>query len=389
MIEFSRLFIDTTPLIYYVEKNPEYYDILKHFFMESYNAEKEFVSSVVTVHEYSVHPYMYDEVQYVSELFRYIKLEIDKDRHPGMFFLTGSQQFKLHEEASESLAGRVGVLSLYGLSSRELREDSFDKPFLPTMEYLQNRQNANLKDIDIWESIYMGFYPEVALKKVRRDDFYESYIKTYVERDIRKLTQVADELLFIQFIRTVAARTGSLINYSDIAKDIGISEVTAKKWLSLLVSSGIVYLLQPFSLNVEKRVVKTPKLYFMDTGLAAYLTGWTSPDVIRDGAMAGAFFETYVIGEIVKSYTNAGLNPPIYFYRDKDKIEIDLMIYLDNTIYPIEIKKRMTPDKKDAKNFNITGRIKNTEVKNGIIICNCDEPVSVREGVLAIPVRYI
>ena len=177
-------------------------------------------------------PYMYDEVQYVPDLFRYIKMAIDQDRHPGMFFLTGSQQFKLHEEAAESLAGRVGILSLYGLSAREVRKDSFHQPFLPTMEYIANRHSANIEAADVWETIYLGSYPEVALGHVSRNDFYENYIKTYVERDIRLLTQVADELMFIQFIRTVAARTGALLNYADIAKDIGISEVTAKKWLS-------------------------------------------------------------------------------------------------------------------------------------------------------------
>lgn len=197
---------------------------------------------------------------------------------------------------------------------------------------------------------------------------------------------------FLQFIIVAAARTGQLVNYSDISKDCGISEVTAKKWLSLLVSSGLVYLLQPYSANIEKRVVKTAKLYFMDTGLAAYLTRWSNPDVMQSGAMAGAFFETYVISEIIKSFSNNGEEPPIYFYRDKDKYEIDLLIEQNNILYPIEIKKTATPSSDDAKNFFITKRIKNIKIAQGIIICNCSQVLNVKNkdsSVLAIPVEYI
>ena len=197
---------------------------------------------------------------------------------------------------------------------------------------------------------------------------------------------------FLQFIIVAAARTGQLVNYSDISKDCGISEVTAKKWLSLLVSSGLVYLLQPYSANIEKRVVKTAKLYFMDTGLAAYLTRWSNPDVMQSGAMAGAFFETYVISEIIKSFSNNGEEPPIYFYRDKDKYEIDLLIEQNNILYPVEIKKTATPSSDDAKNFFITKRIKNIKIAQGIIICNCSQVLNVKNkdsSVLAIPVEYI
>ena len=197
---------------------------------------------------------------------------------------------------------------------------------------------------------------------------------------------------FLQFISVIASRTGQLVNYSDISKDCGISEVTAKKWLSLLVSSGLVYLLQPYSANIEKRVVKTAKLYFMDTGLAAYLTRWSNPDVMQSGAMAGAFFETYVISEIIKSFSNNGEEPPIYFYRDKDKYEIDLLIEQNNVLYPIEIKKTATPSSDDAKNFFITNRIKNIKIAQGIIICNCSQVLNVKNkdsSVLAIPVEYV
>lgn len=346
--------------------------------------------------EFHPYPFMFDEIQYIPDLFRYLKIQIDQNRQNGMYFLTGSQQFKLMETASESLSGRIGIVQLYPLSAREIREDENSESFIPTKDFILAR-NSLLKQRDsnvkkTWLSIYTGGYPEVVKGNVLPKDFYANYLKTYIERDIKKLTQVADEMQFLQFISVAAARTGQLVNYSDISKDCGISEVTAKKWLSLLVSSGLVYLLQPYSANIEKRVVKTAKLYFMDTGLAAYLTRWSNPDVMQSGAMAGAFFETYVISEIIKSFSNNGEEPPIYFYRDKDKYEIDLLIEQNNILYPVEIKKTATPSSDDAKNFFITKRIKNIKIAQGIIICNCSQVLNVKNkdsSVLAIPVEYI
>lgn len=341
-------------------------------------------------------PCMFDEVQYVPDLFRYLKIEIDKNRHNGMYFLTGSQQFALMEKATESLSGRVGIVQLYPLSAREIRNDTFSKNFLPSKEYILERNRTLSKNSfsvqDTWSRIFHGGYPEVIKGVVSPKDFYASYIKTYIERDIRKLTQVADETQFIQFITVAASRTSQLVNYGDMARECGISEVTAKKWLSLLVTSGLVYLLRPYSANVEKRVVKTPKLYFMDTGLAAYLTRWTSPEVMQSGAMAGAFFETYVVGEIIKSFANNGEDAPIYFYRDKDKVEIDLLIEENNTLYPVEIKKTASPNSEDAKNLYITSRIKNVQIGQNVILCNTDKVVSVQKGdvtALAIPLEFV
>jgi predicted AAA+ superfamily ATPase len=346
--------------------------------------------------EFHPYPFMFDEIQYIPDLFRYLKIQIDQNRQNGMYFLTGSQQFKLMETASESLSGRIGIVQLYPLSAREIRGEENSESFIPTKDFILAR-NSLLKQRDFsvkktWLSIYTGGYPEVVKGNVLPKDFYANYLKTYIERDIKKLTQVADEMQFLQFISVAAARTGQLVNYSDISKDCGISEITAKKWLSLLVSSGLVYLLQPYSANIEKRVVKTAKLYFMDTGLAAYLTRWSNPDVMQSGAMAGAFFETYVISEIIKSFSNNGEEPPIYFYRDKDKYEIDLLIEQNNVLYPIEIKKTATPSSDDAKNFFITNRIKNIKIAQGIIICNCSQVLNVKNkdsSVLAIPVEYV
>lgn len=347
--------------------------------------------------EFHQPPFMFDEIQYVQELFRYLKIEIDKNRTNGMYYLTGSQQFHLMEAATESLSGRIGIVQLYPFSERELLGDSFTEPFIPTKEYLLERNSYLLKaktEFSVqktWKSIHRGFFPEVALEKVTPNDFYANYLKTYIERDIRKLTQVADELQFMQFISVVASRTSQLVNYSDIADECSISEVTAKKWLSLLVTSGLVYLLKPYSMNVEKRIVKTPKLYFMDTGLAAYLTKWTNPKVMQNGAMSGAFFETYAVAEVIKSFANKGLEPPIYFYRDKDKIEIDLLIEQNGTILPVEIKKTASPDSNDAKNFFITSRFKNVKIGQCVVLCNTNSVVSLsKNGVnaIAVPIEF-
>ena len=305
--------------------------------------------------EFHPFPFIFDEIQYIPDLFRYLKIQIDKNRQNSMYFLTGSQQFKLMENASESLSGRIGIVQLYPLSAREIRGEEFSENFIPSKDFIIKR-NFHFKQNDFsikktWQLIYTGGYPEVVKGNVQSKDFYANYLKTYIERDIRKLTQVADEMQFLQFISVIASRTGQLVNYSDISKDCGISEVTAKKWLSLLVSSGLVYLLQPYSANIEKRVVKTAKLYFMDTGLAAYLTRWSNPDVMQSGAMAGAFFETYIISEIIKSFSNNGEEPPIYFYRDKDKYEIDLLIEQNNVLYPIEIKKTASHHLMTQKTF--------------------------------------
>lgn len=343
--------------------------------------------------EFHSSPYMFDEVQYVPDFFRYIKIQIDSNRKNGMYFFTGSQQLSLIQNASESLAGRVGILQMYPLSQREIRVDLFDEPFVPSKDYILNRSKS-LVDTEFsvektWQRIFLGGYPELVASKINANDFFSSYIKTYIERDIRKVSQIENELQFIQFITVVAARTGQLVNYADISRDVGISEITAKKWLSLLVTSGLVYLLKPYSENIEKRVVKTPKLYFMDTGLAAALTKWTNPEILRNGAMAGNFFETFVVSEIVKSFSNMAIEPPLYFYRDKDKYEIDLLIVLDGKLYPVEIKKTATPSLVDTKNFFVTERIKGVEVQPPVIVCNTATVSMIKKNLFAIPVEWV
>jgi predicted AAA+ superfamily ATPase len=316
-------------------------------------------------------PAVLDEIQYIPELFPYLKIEADTRKQKGLYYLTGSQQFHLMKNVSESLAGRVGILQLLGLSLRECAGDSFSGVFLPNREYLTKRSKTAPvhTPVELWKLIHRGFFPAVVTGYSDQKNFFESYIRTYVERDVRALAQVGDELQFMQFITIAAARSAQLLNYRDMARDVGISEPTAKKWISILVSSGLVYLLPSYSVNVEKRTVKTPKMYFLDTGLAAHLTGWTTPTVLSQGAAAGAFFESFAIAEILKSYYNAGIRPALYYYRDKDQKEVDLLILENGRIHPLEIKKTASPKKDDLKNFKALSSIKGMTIAPGGLIC--------------------
>lgn len=334
-------------------------------------------------------PVIFDEIQRVPDIFPYLKMAIDSNRSNGMYYLTGSQQFELMKNISESLAGRIGIMHLTGISLGERMGSTDAVPFIPSKDFLFARKNAPHigSPEKLWQMIQNGSFPQVVTDSVQPDDYYASYVKTYVERDVRQLTQVADEMLFINFITAAAARTGQLINYADMAKETGISEVTAKKWLSILVTSGLVYLLQPYSVNVEKRVVKTPKLYFMDTGLAAYLAKWRTPDVLMTGAMSGAYFETFVVSEILKTFYNAGREPPVYFYRDKDKIEIDILIEENGILYPVEIKKTASPSKKDVRSFAILSRIKAVKTGTGCVLCPCSSIGIIAPEIFSVPLE--
>ena len=265
-------------------------------------------------------PIIIDEIQYAPDLFRYIKIAIDEVEEKTLFYLTGSQQFHLMKNVSESLAGRIGILNLLGLSLREIKEIEFNEPFMPTEEYLEKRKKLDTKISydEIWEIIHKGTMPAVYQKESDSEMFYSTYVNTYIERDVRNLTQVGDTLTFLKFMTALASRIGQLLNLNSVANEVGITIPTAQRWLSILVSSNIVYLLEPYYNNIMKRAVKTPKIYFLDTGLVSYLTKWKNQDVLESGNMARSFFENFVIVEIIKSYYNTGeLRPPIYFYRDK------------------------------------------------------------------------
>jgi predicted AAA+ superfamily ATPase len=288
--------------------------------------------------------------------------------------MTGSQQFELMEYASDSLAGRIAIIELQGLSIYEREGKGLEqKPFLPSDKPTQILKHRNARET--FKTIWQGSFPDVVGKDVKdRKYFYDSYIKTYLERDVRKIVNVRDETTFFTFIKVIAARTGQELNLDDIAKDVGISPNTVKSWLSVLRTSGLIYMLQPFSKNITKRLTKTPKLYFLDTGLAAYLAGWTTPEALETGISAGAFFETFAVSEILKSYWHNGGNPDLYFYRDLDKKEIDLLIYQDNTYYPIEIKKHSTPNKNDIAAFATFEKISGINVGRGCVLCLVPDP---------------
>jgi len=337
-------------------------------------------------------PLIIDEIQYAPEMMRAIKIRVDKSGSNGEYFLTGSQQFQLMRNVSESLAGRIGILSLSGLSTREIHGDPFTLPFIPTEEYYSEREKTltelNIKKL--WTRIHKGSMPKLYSDLDERwEQYLSAYVKTYIERDVRALTQVGDELAFMQFLTACAARTGELLNMASIAREVGISEPTAKRWLSILQASDIVHLLQPFSINITSRVVKMPKLYFMDTGLVAYLCKWLTPETLENGAMAGNIFETYVISEIIKSYRNAGREPPIYFYRDADKREIDAVIYQDGTLYPIEVKKTSSPNAGDIKHFDALKRFTTLNVAPGALISTYDKVLSLSGKGVTVPINYI
>jgi hypothetical protein len=299
-------------------------------------------------------PVIIDEIQYAPELFPYIKMYVDRHKNSGDFWLTGSQMFHMMKNVSESLAGRVGIVNLFGLSNNEIFGTLFDQYTTEKDELLKRIQIAKPMTLpDVFERIFKGGMPRIYEQpNVNQEEYYSSYVQTYLSRDIKELTQVADELAFYKFLCVAAAHTGTMVNYDALAKEVEISAPTAKQWLSVLVSSGIVILIEPYHNNALKRVVKSSRMYFLDTGLAAYLTKWSSPDVLESGAMAGTFFETYVVSEIYKSFVNVGKKPPLYYYRDSNTKEIDLIIWQDGTLYPIEIKKSSNPVGA-TKNFSV------------------------------------
>lgn len=299
-------------------------------------------------------PVIIDEIQYAPELFPYIKIYVDQHKNSGDFWLTSSQMLHMMKNVSESLAGRVGIVNLFGLSNNEISGTLFDQYTTEKDELLRRIQIAKPMTLnDVFERIFRGGMPRIYEQPdINLEEYYSSYVQTYLSRDIKELTQVADELAFCRFLCVAAAHTGTMVNYDALAREVEISAPTAKQWLSVLVSSGIVILIEPYHNNALKRVVKSSRMYFLDTGLAAHLTRWSSPEVLESGAMAGKFFETYVVSEIYKSFINVGKRPPLYYYRDSNTKEIDLIIWQDGTLYPIEIKKSSNP-LGAAKNFNV------------------------------------
>jgi len=316
-------------------------------------------------------PLLIDEIQYAPELFSHIKILIDKNGSMGQVWMTGSQQFLLMKGVSESLAGRLAVLELLGFSIYEQEgKGNLQKPFIPSASPPCILSRKSLAET--YRIIWKGTFPEITLKD---DDtwalYYSSLVKTYLERDVRQLLNVGNELLFFNFLKVVAARTGQELNLTDISNSMDITLNTVKSWLSVLQASGIVYLLPPYFENITKRVTKRPKLYFLDTGLCAYLTDWATPETLASGAMNGAIFETFVVSELLKSYKHNGMEAPFYYYRDSNQVEIDLIILQNGVLYPIEIKRTATPDRKMVKHFSVLESY-NKKIGYGSLVCLTD-----------------
>lgn len=335
-------------------------------------------------------PVLIDEAQYAPELFPYIKEAADRKRRNGLFWLTGSQQFNLMQSISETLAGRVGILRLQGFSQGEKDGAPKAAPFLPKKNFPDRRGRGPKSLREIFRAIWKGSYPALFLAGDGHWElFYSSYVQTYIERDVRKILNVSSELTFMKFMRAAAARTASLLDYASMSRDVGVSETTIKSWISVLNTSGIIYLLQPYSNNSTKRAVKTPKLYFMDTGLACHLTRWNNFSALEEGAYSGAIFETYVVSEILKSYWHNAKEPPVYFYRDKDMREIDIVINQNGKFHPVEIKKKSNPTNDDARHFHVIEDVLGQQRGHGAVVCMAPTHLPIAENVSAVPVWYI
>jgi len=334
-------------------------------------------------------PLIIDEIQYAPQLFPYIKIYVDKHREDkGAFWLTGSQKYKLMQGVQESLAGRIAVLDLMGLSYREKIKKPFSgKPFLPSTDKSNDGKKLNIKDV--YQHIWEGSLPEPFVdKKVEWERYYSSYVQSYIERDVKDFYNVEKSIQFFDFVSVTAARTGQLLNYSSIARDVGIDIKTAQTWMGILERSGLVYLLYPYSPNITKRIIKTPKIYFLDTGLCVYLTKWLTPESLMMGAMAGAMLETYVVGEILKSYLHNGREPAMYLYRDANQNEIDIVLEENGTLYPIEIKKTANPGLNDYKSFRELAKLKK-KIGLGAVLCLKNERLPLSREVVSIPVWEI
>lgn len=340
-------------------------------------------------------PLFIDEVQKEISILEEIKLIVDDSDSRGDFILSGSQRLELMKGMSESLAGRVSIVELAGLSMREIKGITFNHHFVPTSEYIEKREKEIKPYSDIWNNIHKGSYPE--LYDVKRDwqDYYSSYVSTYIERDINELI-AADSLTFTKFMTAAAARTGEMLNYANIASEVGVSEPTIKTWISVLERTGIVYILQPYSASALVRAIKTPKIYFRDTGLACYLTRWLTADSLKNSAVAGNMFETFVVSEILKSYSNEGKDYKfsIYYYRGKDKKasgenEIDLVIQEDGILYPVEIKMTGNPKASMGSANQVLDKIPDRQRGMGVILCMIDKKTYLRENLIALPIEYI
>ena len=375
--KFKKVTLDDTMLLDLAKRNPK-------LFLENYGW-----------------PLVIDEIQKAPGLISEIKIIIDNQKkywnkndlpYELMYILTGSNQFELQEAVSESLAGRTAVLNMASLSFNEISKSPSKSFFNPDINVLKEKEaKAKPRYIsrkEIFENIFNGGMPEYIVRKINRNKFFPSYLKTYLEKDIKKLVSADNETTFLRFLEYIALRTASQVDYTDIANSVGIDVRTVKRWISILCTSGLIILLEPYMKNMSDRIVKSPKLYFMDTGLCAYLCKWPTAEMLEKGVMSGAFYETYVVSEIVKSYYNSTLDKaPIYYYRDKDQKEVDLIFEAIDGIYPIEIKKGINPVSY-KKNFKVLEKY-NKKIFTGLVIDSCESIIPINENVYYCPISLI
>lgn len=336
------------------------------------------------------YPLIIDEAQYSQNIFRTVKLIVDKSKKKGQLILTGSQSFDLMEKVNESLAGRISIIEMSNLSLREIAKVQFSQCFVPSKKYIKSREKELVDYKDLWGKIHRGQFPELTSDKKRNWEwFYRDYINTYLEKDIKKIINIKNEVSFKKFLVCIAARTGREIVYEEVASEVGKDAKTIKEWISIVAQTGLIKMVHTYKNSVLKRMIKNPKLYFMDTGLVCYLVGWKTKEQAKNGAMAGSLFETFVFSEIAKSYLNAGKAlDNIYYYRDKDKKEIDFIIEENGILYPIEIKMSATIDIHWDKYNNYLSKVKNKKVEKITVICQVDKKY-VLENMMVLPVSYI
>lgn len=330
-------------------------------------------------------PLLIDEVQKAPELLVQIKKIVDATDEKGLFWLTGSQKFTLMKNVSESLAGRVAVLDLQGLSQSEKLNNPDRGIFVPDMPLQTKRPIWSAKET--FKVIHTGSYPQLFDGITDWELYYKSYVDTYLMRDVKDIVQLGNELTFLRFLKVLAPLTAQQLNYANLARNIDVAPNTVKNWVNILQTLGIIYLLQPyFENNIGKRLVKSPKVYFMDTGLCAYLCAIKTSDALMESYLSGEFVETYAVSEIIKSYIHNGKTPNIYYCRTFNQEEIDVVIEQNDKVYPIEIKQTATPNISMAKNFKLVD-----EQKKGIgcILCLSEKFIPINKDLYVIPISYI
>lgn len=332
-------------------------------------------------------PLCIDEIQYAPQLFRAIKMRVDADRRPGMYWMTGSQRFHMMKGVSDSLAGRIGIVDLYTLSQRELCGDASATIFSPNSPQESVSALGLCSLPELFTRIWRGGYPELQRTPVMPVyDYFRDYVQTYLDRDVRSLTQVGDQHAFMQLMRSAAMRTGQQLVYSDLARDAGVSSKTAAAWVSILQASGIVELLEPYHVNCTKRLAKTPKLYFADTGLCCWLAGWRSAEQIAENNASGAILETWVYGQLKRSFANAGIAPALSYYRDLDGAEVDFVLEQEHNVYPMEVKRTASPSSSDLRWCSRIPVAPWAQLKAPLLFCTADTPRQMPHGAFAFPI---